>query len=105
MFRIYWSRVQKIPNLNGSGITAQPSTSENTMSNAELEQIHQVLGNLLQTCNITQSYIDEENPWLGILYSAAFVIGSTTERLKGYSTVQLIFGCDTIIPMKHTMDL
>ena len=41
------------------GITTKPSTLGNTMSNTILERIHQVLGNLVRTFNIQQTYIDE----------------------------------------------
>ena len=44
-------------------ITTKTSTLVNPTSNATLEQIHQVLRNLLQTCNITQTYYDEYDPW------------------------------------------
>ena len=43
-------------------ITAKPSTLGNPMSNAVLERIHQVLGNLVLTFNIsTQTYVDEND--------------------------------------------
>ena len=44
------------------------------MSNAVLEQIHQVLGNLVHKYNITQTYVDKDDPWSGILAVAAFSI-------------------------------
>ena len=45
------------------------------MSNAVLERIHQVLGNLVQTFNIpNQTYVDENDLWKGILAAAAFEI-------------------------------
>ena len=62
------------------GITAKPITSVNTMSNAVLKRIHQVLGNLVRNFNIyTQTYVDKNDP------SGAFVILSTANRMKGYS--------------------
>ena len=45
------------------GITAKTRTSGNPTSNAILERIHQVLGNLVRTCNITETYVDEDDPW------------------------------------------
>ena len=71
------------------------------MSNAILERIHQVIGNLVRTLNIQQTYVDENEPWAGILAAAAFVIRSTTKRKKGYSPDQLIYGRDMILPIKH----
>ena len=74
------------------------------ISNEVLEQIHQVLGNLVGTFNIPQTYIDENDPQTGILSASAFEILSTTNKLKGYSYIQLVFGRDMILPIKHKMD-
>ena len=40
-------------------------------------------------------------PWLVILVAATFEIFSTTNRLKGYTPGQFIFGRDMILPIKH----
>ena len=65
------------------GITAKPSTSVNTIYNAVLERIHQALGNIIWTFNISdQTYVDKKDPWTGILDAAAFAILSTTNRKK-----------------------
>ena len=64
------------------------------MSNAILERINQVLGNLVRTFNIQQTYVEKNNPWKGILDEAAFVIFSTTNRGKGFSPGQFIFSHD-----------
>ena len=75
------------------------------MYNAVLERIHQVLGNLVQTFNIsTQTYVDKNDPWMGILAAAAFVVLSKTNRKNVYSLGQLIFVHDTILPIKHRVD-
>ena len=74
------------------------------MSNAVLEQIHQVLGNLVRTSNISQTYVDKNYLWTGILAVAAFAIRSTTNRQKNYSPGQLIFGRDMILQIKHRVD-
>ena len=58
------------------GITSKPITLVNPTSSAILERIHQVLVNLVQTCNITQTYVDEDEPWLVILGGSAFSICS-----------------------------
>ena len=42
------------------------------MANAVLECIHKVLENLKQTFNISQTYVDKNDPWMGILAAAAF---------------------------------
>ena len=86
------------------GVTAKPSTLGNPMSNVILEPIHQVLGNLVRNFNVQKTYVDKNDPWMGILSAAAFVIISTTSRQKGYSPGQLIFGGDMILPIKHRVD-
>ena len=86
------------------GITAKPITSGNHISNAVLERNNHFLGNLVQTCTITQSCVEKYDPWSGILAAASFSIHSTKHNMKGYSPVQLIFGRDMILPIKHTVD-
>ena len=75
-------------------ITNKSSTLVNPISNAILERIHQVLVNLVRDCNITQTYVNKDDPWSGILAAA-----ETTKRLKCYSPDQLLFGHDMIIPV------
>ena len=66
-----------------------------------LERIQQVLVNLVRTFNIKETYIDKDDPWSGILAVEAFLIRSTTNKLKIYITRQLLLGCDMILPIKH----
>ena len=74
------------------------------MSNGILERIHQVLGNLVQTFNIQQTYVGENEPWMGILAAAVSKICLTTSGEKGLIPGQLIFGRDMIPPIKHMVD-
>ena len=39
--------------------------------NETIEIIHQVPGNLLGTYNIQETYVDNDDPWMGILAAAA----------------------------------
>ena len=70
------------------GIYAKPRTSGNPTSNAILERINQVLRNIVQTFNITQTYVDKDDPKSVILDTAEFEISPTTNSLKGYSLGQ-----------------
>ena len=55
------------------GITAKPSTLVNPMSNAVMERVYQVLGNLVRTFNVsTQAYVEKYDPWMGILSASVF---------------------------------
>ena len=73
----------------------------NHTSNAILERINHVIGNLVRTLNIKEAYFDEDDPWSGISAEEACEIISTTNRLKGYSMGLLVFGLDIILPIKH----
>ena len=78
---------------------------ESSTSNSILECIQRVIGNLVRTYNIKDTYVDEDGPWLVILAaSAALIIISTSNRLKGYSLGKLVFGNDIIPPIKYNMD-
>ena len=55
------------------------------MYNAILEWIQQVMGNLVRTFNISETYVEKYDQWFGILSAASFAFLSTTNILKGYS--------------------
>ena len=76
----------------------------NLTSNSILGRIHQVIVNLVWTFNITKTYVDEDDPWLGILDAVAFAIHSTKNRLKCYIPGQLVLGRDMTLPIKHKVD-
>ena len=86
------------------GIIAKPSTLGNPTFNAILKRIHQVIGNLVRTYNIKETYVDKDDPWLGILAASEFASFSTENSLKGYNPGQFVFGYDMILPIKHTVD-
>ena len=54
--------------------------------------------------NIIETYIDEDEPWLCILEVPEFTICSAANRLKFYSTGELVFGPDMNIPIKLMAD-
>ena len=69
--------------------------------NANIEIIHQVLGNLLRTYNLQETYVDDADPFMGILASAAFAVQSTYHKTKLKIPGQLFFGIDMILPINH----
>ena len=69
--------------------------------NANIERIYQVLGNLVRTYNLQESYVDDTDPFMGILNTAAFAVQSTYHRKKDKSLGQLVFGRDMILPINH----
>ena len=48
-------------------ITAKPSSYGNNNYNAILERIHPVSGNPVWIYNIKETYVDEDDPWSGVL--------------------------------------
>ena len=49
---------------------------------AIVERIHQVLGNLLRTYKLQETYADEADPWMGILAASAFALRSTYHSIN-----------------------
>ena len=59
----------------------------------------------MQTFNIKDTYIDKDDPWLGILVYALFAVLSTKNRVRGYILGQLVLGRDMILRIPHKVDL
>ena len=62
------------------GINTNPDSSGNPQANAITERIHQVLGNLIRYFNLHDAYVDDAEPWMGILAAAAFAVQATYHR-------------------------
>ena len=56
----------------------------------------------MRTYNIKKIYVDKGDPWSGTLFTEDLATLSISNGLKGYSTVELVFGRDKIILIKHT---
>ena len=54
--------------------------------------------------NDQKTYIDDYDPWLGILVAAEFVILSTSNILKVYTLIPLVFDHDMIFHIEHIED-
>ena len=89
---------------NEYGINTNPYSRRNLQVNAIIETIHQVLGNLLRTYNLQEIYVDDADPWMEILATAAFAVRSTYYRGKGKIAGHLVFGQDMILPINHEAD-
>ena len=66
--------------LQSYGIKPSVTTIRNPQANAILERVHQVLGNLLRTAELSKVESDvtgDEDPFDGILAATAFAIGAT----------------------------
>ena len=84
------------------GIKAKPITTRNPQANAIVERVHQTIGNIIRTFELQDNYLDEEDPWAGILSATAFAIRSTYHTTLQKTPGQLVFGRDMIFNIKHT---
>ena len=50
--------------------------------NEIIEIIHQVLGNVVRTYNLQETYVDDADPWMGILAAADLVVYYTYRSTK-----------------------
>ena len=87
------------------GIKTKPSPPGNSQANANIERIHQVLGNLVHTYNLQETYVDDADPCMGIPATAAFAVRSTYHRTIQKSPVQLVLWRDMIPPIDHIANL
>ena len=67
-----------------------------------IEQIHQTIGNIISKFDL--SNIVNNNPWSGILAATMFAVHSTYHTTLQASTIQLVFGRDGILNIKHVSD-
>jgi len=88
--------------LDDYGIKRKPITVRNPQANAICERVHQVIGNIIRTFELQTNYLDEDDPWKGILSATAFAIRCTYHTTLHSTPGQLIFGRDMIFNIKHT---
>ena len=82
------------------GIKTKPSSFGNPQANAIIERIHQVLGNLIHSFNLHDTYVDDADPWMEFLAAAALSVRATYHQTKK-SPGQLVFGRYMILPINH----
>jgi hypothetical protein len=63
--------------LNDYGMKKKPITTQNPQANAIVKRVHQTIGNIIQTFELHDNYLDEDNPWKEILAATAFAIRAT----------------------------
>jgi transposase InsO family protein len=70
------------------GIKPKTITVRNPRANASVERVHQVIGNIIRTFELETSYMDDSDPWKGVLSATALAVRSTfhtTLRKKPWS--------------------
>ena len=76
--------------------------ARNPQANAFLERLHQTIGNILRKFNFED--LTEEDPWSGIISAVAFSICARVSTATEKSPMQLVYGRDAILNIKHTVD-
>jgi hypothetical protein len=89
---------------NDYGIKGKPITFRNPQANAIVERVHQVIGNIIRTFDLESNYLDEDNPWKGILSATAFAVRSTFHTSLQSTPGQLVFGSDMIFIIQHIVN-
>ena len=84
------------------GLKRKPIATKNIQSNSIIEGIHQTIGNIIQTFDV--SNIVNNDPWSGILAATTFAVHGTYLTAVQASPVQLVFGQDTLLNIKHVAD-
>ena len=79
---------------NDNGLKRKQITTRNPQSNAIIEQIHQTIGNIIRTFDV--SNIDNNNPWSGIIAATIFACPC---NLSHYTTS--IYNVASIWPRHH----
>ena len=87
---------------NDYGLKRKPITSRNPQSNAIIERIHQNIGNVIRTFDV--SNIVNNDPWSGILAATMFAVRATYHTTLQAYPMQLVFGRDAILNIKHVAD-
>ena len=87
---------------NDYGLKRKPLTIRNPESNAIIKRIHQTIRNIIHTFYV--SIIVNNDPWSGILAATIFAICATYHTTLQASPMQLLFGRDAILNIKHVAD-
>jgi hypothetical protein len=90
--------------LNDYGVKKKPITTRNPQANAIVKQVHQTIGNTIQTFELHDNYLDEDDPWKGILAATAFAICATYHTTLQTSPGQLVSGRHMKFNVQHTVN-
>ena len=84
---------------NDYGIKRKPMITRNPQSNEIIKRIHQTIGNIIQTFDV--SNIVNNNPCSGILAVTIVSVRATYHTTLQASQIQIVFVRDSILKIKH----
>ena len=82
-------------------VKGKPITVRNLQANAIVERVHQTIGNMVRTFELKENYLDEDDPWKGILCATAFAVRATVHTTLQKTPAQSVFGRDMILNVNH----
>ena len=82
------------------GMKKQRSTEYNPQSNGIIERVHQVVGDMTRTFELDEKVLDDLDPFSELISSVGFAVRSTYHTTLEHTPSQLVFGRDTILPIK-----
>jgi hypothetical protein len=86
---------------NDYGIKGKPITVRNPQANAIVERVYQAIWNIIQTFELESNYLNEDDPWKGILSATAFAVRSTFHTSLQSNPGPIVFGRDMIFNIQH----
>ena len=86
------------------GITKRGATVRNPQANLIIERIHQTIRNIIQTFEIHNTEVDEQNPFAGLISATMFATHSTYHTTLKTTPMQLVFGRDAILNTKFKVN-
>ena len=87
---------------NKYGLKSKPITTRNPKSNAIIKQIHQTIGNIIRTFDVSNIVkIDQRS---GIIAATMFAVRATYHTTLHASPTQLVFGRDAILNIKYVAE-
>ena len=89
---------------NKYGIKSKCAITTNPQENLILERINKVIANLVHMFDSQKNYLDEDEPWAGILAATAFVVHSMYDTKLWATPGQLVLVCDMILNTPFVTD-
>ena len=90
--------------LQDFAIKPKPTSIKNPQSNAIIERVHQVVGDMLRVHDLQNYAFDKIDPWGPILQNIAYAIRSTYHTTTEATPGQLVFGRDMLFDIPFTAD-
>ena len=88
----------------GYGGKKRPIMVGNLQANNIIERVHQTIENIIKSFEVHVIAINEQDPWTWILSAVRFATRATVHTITQAAAMQLVFGRDAILNVKHEAD-